>query len=147
MPSKTRLVINSRLAVPLSELRFRFSRSGGPGGQKVNRTSTRVELLFDVRHAPSLVPRQRALILQRLRTYIDRNGVLHLSSQSTSSQWRNREELLRRFASLLAGSLIVTRKRIRTKPSRSAKENRLERKKRRSRAKQYRKSVKTSDWT
>jgi len=139
------LVVNEQVSIPLSELSFRFARSSGPGGQHVNRTATRVELLFDVQHSPSLDERQRELILQRLRGYIDQEGVLHLFSQSTRSQYRNREEVISRFRALLNQGLRVTAKRVPTKPGRAAKEKRLKTKRARSQAKQQRR-VTRDDW-
>jgi len=119
------LSINSSLNIPLDELRFRFARASGPGGQNVNRTSSRVELLFDVNASPSLSDEQRALILQRLPQYIDGQGLLRLISSETPSQWRNRQEVIARFCALLAQSLRVQRRRVATHPSRAARERRL----------------------
>ena len=133
--------VNESLPIPLHELRFRFSRSGGPGGQKVNRTDTRVELLFDVAHSPSLTSWQRHLISAHLHNHIDGEGVLHLVSQTTASQLRNREDVVDRFRTLLRQSLHVRRKRLRTRPSRASRERRLEGKRRRSLVKRQRRSV------
>ena len=140
------LRINDNLTIPRDELRFRYARSGGPGGQKVNRTASQVELLFDVAHSPSLTPRQRALIQHRLTGYIDSKGVLHLVSSTTPSQWRNREEVIARFRALLARSLRVRRRRIPTRPSRAAREKRLQRKKRRSQTKRQRRRAEAEEW-
>lgn len=134
------LTIRPDLQIPLSELRFRFSRSSGPGGQHVNRSATRVELLFDAAGSPSLSAEQRGLVLARLGPYIDKQGVLHLVSQSTRSQLHNREELMERLQSLLAVALTERRPRRPTRPGRAARERRLARKKRRSEIKQWRKS-------
>ncbi len=133
--------ITSRTGIPSSELSFRFSRSGGPGGQHANRSETRVELLFDLARSPSLGERQRAMALRRLAPYVDKNGVLHLVSQSTRSQLRNREEVVERFRALMRGALRVPRKRRPTKPSRAAREKRLEEKRRRGELKRRRGSV------
>jgi len=132
------LFVNEELSIPLAELGFQFSRSSGPGGQRVNRTATRVELRFDVRNSPSLSPTQRLVILDRLRGYIDREGVLHLVSQSTRSQWRNRQDAIARFARLIGESLRTPPRRIGTRPSRSATERRLRRKRARSLTKRLR---------
>ena len=135
------LKISDQLSIPMSELRFRFARSSGPGGQKVNRTATRVELLFDVQHSHSLTSGQRALILNRLRNTIDSEGVLHLSSQITASQWRNRKEVIARFRTLVDQSLRVYRQRIPTRATRAAREKRLKSKRRRSLIKGQRQRV------
>ena len=131
--------IRPGLDIPMSELYFRFSRSSGPGGQHVNRSATRVELLFDVAHSPSLDEFQRAKLIGRLSSYLDREGVLHLASQSSRSQTRNREELVKRFQSLLASALVQRRKRRPTRPTRSSREKRLDSKRQRSEVKRRRK--------
>jgi ribosome-associated protein len=133
--------INSKTAIPTSELDFHFSRSSGPGGQHVNRSETKVELRFDLAHSPSLGDRQRARALRRLATYVDKNGVMHLVSQSTRSQLRNREEVVERFRTLLRGALRVPRKRRPTRPTRTAREKRLAEKKRRGELKSQRRRV------
>lgn len=133
--------VNESLLIPMEELKFRFSRSGGPGGQKVNRTDTRVELLFDVAHSPSLDSRQRRLVSTQLRNRIDAEGVLRLVSQATASQLRNREDVIERFRTLVRQSLRVRRKRMRTGPTRASRERRLEGKRRRSLVKRQRRSV------
>ena len=140
------LRINDHLVIPGEELSFTFARSGGPGGQNVNRTATQVELRFDVRHSPSLSETQRELLLLRLRGYIDQSGVLHLFSRATTSQYQNRQEVLERLRSLLARSLHVPRRRIATRPTRASKLTRLERKRRRSVVKHGRSRPHTEDW-
>ena len=125
------IVVNDDLAIPEDEVTLRFARSGGPGGQNVNRTATRVELLFDVARSPSLNERQRARIMARLHGYIDREGVLHLFSQATRSQWQNRQDAVERLRLLLAGALHVRPPRRPTRPSAAARERRLQQKRRR----------------
>ncbi|MHB0859358.1 MAG: alternative ribosome rescue aminoacyl-tRNA hydrolase ArfB [Anaerolineae bacterium] len=132
------LTIDEELSIPLSEIRLRFTRSSGPGGQNVNRTSTRVELLLDVRNSPSFTDEQRALIERRLRSYIDQDGVLHLVSQSTRSQYQNRQDVLARLAALLAASLRKQPKRVATRPTRASKERRIGSKRARSQIKRTR---------
>jgi ribosome-associated protein len=100
-----------------------------------------VELLFDLRGSPSLDEAQRALLSERLRPYLDQEGVLHLVSQATRSQLRNREDVLARFALLLQRSLRPTRPRRPTAPSRAARERRLAGKRVRSAAKSARQRV------
>jgi ribosome-associated protein len=117
--------ITPELAIPADELRFRFSRSSGPGGQHVNRSETRVELLFDVANSPSLSEPQRTLLMQRLVHHMDTNGVIRIVSSTTRSQRENREAAIARFRALLAGALRERRKRVPTRPSRAAREQRL----------------------
>jgi ribosome-associated protein len=138
--------INRDLAIPLDEIQFRFSRSGGPGGQNVNRTATRVELLFDVASSPSLSEAQRQRLQERLSGQVDSTGTLRLVSQDTPSQWRNRQEVLERFRALLAGALRPRRRRIATRPSRAARQARLAAKKRRSETKRRRRPPSRGEW-
>ncbi len=133
--------INSRLAIPLAEISFRTSRSGGPGGQHVNTSSTRVELLWDVTASPSLTSEQRERVLAKLANRIGADGVLSLTSSTTRSQLRNRQDVLERFATLLAGALEVPKPRRRTRPPAAANEERLEAKRRRARKKESRRPV------
>lgn len=130
--------ITPDLSIPQDEVGLRFSRSGGPGGQNVNRTATRVELLFDVARSPSLDERQRALLMNRLQGYIDGQGVLHLYSQATRSQWQNRRDVTERFRELVAGALRVRRPRRATRPSAAARERRLRKKRLRAETKRQR---------
>jgi ribosome-associated protein len=130
--------ITETVAIPPTELHFQFSRSGGPGGQHVNRTASQVELTFDVLHSPSLNEVQRARVLSKLKTYIDTRGILHLTSQTTRSQHRNRAEVVERFALLLQRALHVPKRRIPTRPSAAAEARRLAEKQRASVLKQQR---------
>jgi ribosome-associated protein len=132
------ILIDDRVQIPLSELDFRFSRSSGPGGQHVQKSSTRVELLFDVARSPSLDEEQRARVLSRLSGYVDSNGVLHLASQSERSQLRNRQEVVARFQQLMGRALARRKRRRPTAPTAASREQRLERKKHRSQVKRQR---------
>lgn len=135
------IVIGSELVLPESELRYRFSRAGGPGGQHVNRSETRVELLFDVAGSPSLTEAQRARLLSRLAGYIDGDGVLRLVSAATRSQLENRADVTARFQALLAAALRRRKRRVPTQPSAAARQARLDGKRARSRIKQARRPV------
>ena len=136
-----KIVINDRLAIPESELAYRFSRSSGPGGQHVQKSDTRVELLFDVARSPSLDEEQRARILERLATQIDGEGVLRVVSSATRSQLENRAEAVQRLQALLAAALRVRKRRKPTQPSKAAREARLAEKKVRSQHKATRRKV------
>jgi ribosome-associated protein len=138
MASDPDLRITDTVTIPLAELHFQFSRSGGPGGQHVNRTATQVELLFDVRNSPSLNEAQRARVLARLDSYIDSRGMLHLTSQATRSQYRNRADVITRFQHLLRDALRVPKPRRPTRPSAGAVDQRLLEKRRTSTRKQER---------
>jgi len=130
--------ITDTVSIPLSELRFRFARSSGPGGQHVNRSATQVELLFDVAGSPSLNEAQRRRVLRRLKSRIDKEGVLHLVSQRFRSQLRNREEVVERFQRLMREALRVPKRRLPTHPTQASRERRLEEKRRRSEIKEGR---------
>ena len=125
MPPDTNIQITETVAIPPTELHFQFSRSSGPGGQHVNRTASQVELTFDVLGSPSLNEAQRARVLSKLKSYIDTRGILHLTSQTTRSQHRNRAEVVERFVLLLQRALHVPKRRIPTKPSAAAEARRL----------------------
>src|SRR3954470_4453649 len=96
------LEISPQFRLPLSELEFRASRSGGPGGQHVNTSSTRIELWWDVERSPSLDPEQRDLLLRRLASRLDSEGRLRLVSSATRSQLRNREDATERLRTVLS---------------------------------------------
>ena len=135
------IFINEHLVIPLSELKFKFARGGGPGGQNVNKVETRVELLFDVANSPSLSEPQRNQLLESLHSRIDTEGVLHIIAQESRSQWRNRENATERFVELMRKALKPKKKRIATKIPKAAKEKRLEEKKRRSEKKKLRRVI------
>jgi ribosome-associated protein len=138
------LDITPEVRVPLSELDYQASRSGGPGGQHVNTSSTRIEVWWDVARSPSLSEAQRAQLLERLRSRLDSSGRLRLVSSASRSQLRNREDVTERLRSVVASALAVRKKRKPTRPSRAAKAARLEAKRRRSMTKERRQSVRHS---
>lgn len=119
------LVVNSQLTIPGSEIRFRFSRSSGPGGQNVNKLETRVEILVDLAHSPSVTDAQRQLLKERLAGHMDADGVVHLVVSDTRSQLQNRELALARLADLLRRALRVRRSRRASSPPPGAIEGRL----------------------
>jgi ribosome-associated protein len=119
------LHIKPGLALPLSEIELRTSRSSGPGGQHANVTASRVEAAFDVAGSPTLSAEQRARIAARLGPRVT------ASAQDTRSQHRNRELALERLAARLAHALEVRRPRTRTRPTRASQKRRVEAKKRR----------------
>jgi ribosome-associated protein len=126
------LAISPELGIPLAELEYRASRSGGPGGQHVNTSSTRVEVWWDVAGSPALTDEQRQRLLIRLASRLDTLGRLRLVSSGSRSQLRNREEVTERLRGIVAKALVVAKRRKRTKPSPAAKAARLESKRRRS---------------
>lgn len=134
-----RLFIAPRCRIAISSLSFRTSRSGGPGGQHVNKVETKVELLFDVAGSTELTADQRDRIRERLASRIDDRGILHIVSAATRSQWKNREKAVEKFVHLLRDALKPRPTRKRTRPSSSAREKRLQSKRHRSETKQMRK--------
>ena len=126
------LVITPALSLPLAELDYRATRSGGPGGQHVNTSSTRIELWWNVRGSPSLSEEQRARLLERLAGRVDGEGWVRVVASESRSQLRNREAATERLRAVVAAALAVRKPRKRTKPSRAAKAARLEAKRRRS---------------
>jgi len=130
--------ITPRLSIPLHEVSFEFARSGGPGGQNVNKVETRVDLLFNVRASRVLDESQKQLILGALASRIDTRGILRVSAQRSRSQWRNREEVLTRFSRILTGALAVKKERVPTRPGRASRERRITSKRRRAQVKQLR---------
>lgn len=135
------LSINDTVTIPLDELSFRYARSSGPGGQHVQRTETKVELLFDLARSPSLTEDQRQLALNHLGGRVDSQGVLHLVSQSGRSQLDNREEAVERFRRLLAAALKTVKKRAPTRPGAAARQRRLDAKRRRGQVKRLRRAA------
>lgn len=129
------IVINSRLSLPENEIRFTFSRSGGPGGQNVNKVSTRVTLWFDVNASASLTDIQKQKISSRLKNRMNESGMLTISSTNFRTQRANREDVVLRFQALIAEALIERPARKKTRPPRRVKEKRLQAKKRKSRIK------------
>jgi ribosome-associated protein len=117
--------ITRTLAIPERELEVSFARSGGPGGQHVNTSATKVELRFDVDASPTLSEMQKAKVRAHLANRITDDGVLVLTASEHRSQTRNREAVLARFATLLGDALKERRRRRPTRPSRAAKERRL----------------------
>jgi ribosome-associated protein len=124
--------VTPKLAIPLSEIELRFSRSSGPGGQHAQKTETRVEAVFDVASSTALSEAQRRRLLARV------GPVVRAVAQDERSQWRNREVVLERLAEAIRAGIRIERKRRPTAPTAAARERRLEEKRRRSRTKRLR---------
>lgn len=118
--------------IPLDELEWRFTASGGPGGQHANTSNTKVEVRFDIEGSPSLGPRQRARLLERF------GPIVRASASERRSQAQNRELALERLRRRLADALRVETPRVATKPSRAAKQARLDTKRHQSQRKRAR---------
>lgn len=133
--------IDGGLAIPDEEVSFATSRSGGPGGQNVNKLETRVTVRFDVAGSPSLTDEQRQRLLERLATRITRSGVLHVTSQKHRTQAENREAAVARLAELMAEALREETPRKATRVPKAAKRRRVENKKRHGQRKRERSSA------
>ncbi|MBB4931047.1 ribosome-associated protein [Lipingzhangella halophila] len=132
------LVVGGNVRVPETELRWRFSRSGGPGGQHANTSDTRAALSLDLEATRALTPEQRERAVRRIGDRLS-SGVLTVTAEDTRSQVRNRELARERLAALLAEAIAPPApKRRATRPGRGARERRLASKRRRSDVKQKR---------
>lgn len=132
------LVVDASLQIPRSELSFRASRAGGPGGQHVNTSSTRVELLWNLERSRAIDSEQRARLRDKLAARIDAAGNVRVVASANRSQMRNRQDAEVRLATLIRRALAVPKSRKKTRPSRGSVEQRLREKKERSRRKQDR---------
>ena len=132
------LRLSERWVIPAAELRWRFSRSGGPGGQNVNTTDSRVELVFDLATTPSLPPHLRLRALQRMEGRLV-EGCVVIAASEHRSQWQNRVAAQRRLVELLQEAIKPPPPPRRpTKPTRGSVQRRLQAKKQRSAVKQQR---------
>jgi ribosome-associated protein len=126
--------VTRSVSLPRSEIELRFSRSSGPGGQHAQKSESRVEALFDVEASSALTERQKHRVVAAA------GPVLRAIAQDERSQWRNRELATERLVEQLREALRVKRRRRPTKPTKAAKERRLQEKRRRSEVKRLRRS-------
>jgi ribosome-associated protein len=132
------LEVTERVSIPREELSIRASRSGGAGGQHVNTSSTRIELLWNVAQTRALPDELRERVLERLRARTNADGFIRIVSSEHRSQLRNRGAAEERLVAIVRSALAVPRTRRKTAPTRASKEARLESKKRRSEIKKRR---------
>jgi ribosome-associated protein len=132
------VVITDSVEIADEELDFAASRSSGPGGQHVNKASTRITLRFDLEATAALTPEQKALVRARLPTRISKQGILSVSAQRERSQSANRRLAVERFAELLQEALAVPADRRPTRVPRGVRRRRLKDKKRRGELKRQR---------
>ena len=132
------LEVSEGVAIPRWELEYRATRAGGAGGQHVNTSSTRIELLWNVLRSTALDDERRARVAARLATRIDGEGWLRVVASARRSQQQNREAAEARLAELVRGALVVQKRRRPTRPTRASKEKRIDEKRRRSETKRMR---------
>lgn len=123
------------------EITFKTSRSGGKGGQNVNKVETKVELLFDIKNTKLFDLEQRQLLLKKLSAKINEKGLLKLSESKYRSQLQNKETVIAKFFALLSKSLTKPKARKATKPTKTSKEKRIDTKKKHSELKKWRKKL------
>jgi ribosome-associated protein len=138
MADEALLRVNDQLAIPRTELDYRATRSGGPGGQHVNTSATRIELTWNVRSSAALDEDQRARLLGKLASRLDAEGNLRLVSSASRSQYQNREAADQRLVRIVAAALRRPRPRKATRVPRAAREARLQEKRQRARVKKER---------
>lgn len=138
MAAEDDLALSGGAAIPRVELAYRASRAGGAGGQHVNTSSTRIELLWNVRSTLALSDDEKARVETKLASRIDGEGFIRVVSSARRSQLQNREAAEVRLAELISAALVVQKKRKATKPSKSAKQARLTEKKKRGETKRQR---------
>lgn len=139
-PAEDGLFVNESLTIPRSELQYRASRAGGPGGQHVNTSSTRIEVLWGVGSSTALSEEARARLLEKLATRMDSEGVVRVVASDQRSQSQNRESADARLAELVRKALVVPKARKKTRPTKASKERRLTEKKRNAERKRMRRA-------
>jgi len=141
MDDSVYLSVSPDLAIPRSELEYRATRSGGAGGQHVNTSSTRIELLWDLPKSIAVTDEQRARIHARLAARLDSDGRVRIVASDRRSQGQNRQAADSRLATLVRAALVIPKKRRPTKPTRASKEKRLSEKKRHGERKRDRRDI------
>jgi ribosome-associated protein len=135
------LEVSTGIVIPARDLTWAAARSSGPGGQNVNKVSTKVELRFDLEGTTALDPPVKFRLRNIARNFLDRDGCIVIVSQKTRSQLQNLEDARARLADLVARALVTPKKRKKTRPTLAAKRHRLDSKRRTSEKKQRRQRV------
>ena len=138
IPENDELVVSPSILIPLSEIEIAFTRSSGPGGQHVNKTSTRAEITFDLKNSPSIPEQDRVWLLSRLATKLDSDGRIHIAAQEYRSPLRNKQKAIERLEAMLQEAIKRPKKRKKSKPTKSSVEARLKSKKKASDIKKQR---------
>jgi ribosome-associated protein len=140
MSEQPYLNVTPSVAIPRTELRYRATRAGGPGGQHVNTSSTRIELLWDLSGSEAVTDEQRERIREKLAPRLDAEGMVRVVASDRRSQQQNRQAADERLVALVRHALHIPKKRRPTKPTRAAKEKRLSEKHRRAEKKRDRRA-------
>lgn len=137
--------ITPTISIDERELQFEFIRASGPGGQKVNKVATAVQLRFDVTHSPSLPNDVRERLIRLAGKRVTEDGVLVIEARRYRTQDRNRKDAIDRLISLIRKAAVPPKPRRKTKPTLASKERRLEEKRRRSEIKRQRREIPSAD--
>jgi len=130
-----------KISIPHSEYTIKAVRSGGAGGQHVNKVSSRIELYWDFRNSEALTDEQKNRIAEKMQSRISDDGLLRVTEDSSRSQHGNREAVVKKLHKLIAAALKVNKKRVLTKISAAAKRKRVESKKKRAEVKSLRRKI------
>ena len=134
------LRVTARVSIPRSELHYKATRAGGAGGQHVNTSSTRIELLWDLPRSIAVTEDERGRLRTKLASRLDSDGMIRVVASDRRSQAQNRQAADARLVALVGRALVVPKKRRATKPTRSSKEKRLSEKKRHAEKKRERRA-------
>jgi len=140
------LSVKNGIVIPLHELEITTSRAGGPGGQHVNKSDTRITVRWNVNKTVALNQEQQSLVLQNLQSRLTTDGDLIINCATSRSQQQNKESALMLLAQIIRKALFVPKKRVATKVSRAAKESRLQSKARRGAIKKLRSQKNRDDY-
>ena len=140
MDDPSLLTVTPALSIPRSEIQYRATRAGGAGGQHVNTSSTRIELLWDLGNSTAVTDEQRDRLRTKLAARLDSDGMVRVVASDRRSQTQNKQAADERLVELVRHGLHVAKKRRATKPTRAAKERRLDSKKKQSEKKRNRRS-------
>ncbi len=141
MDEAAHLAVNTDVSIPRTELQYRATRAGGAGGQHVNTSSTRIELLWDLPHSTAVTEEQRQRLQAKLAARLDAEGNVRVVASDRRSQQQNRQSAETRLAELVRSALVIPKKRRPTKPTRASKEKRLTDKKHRGERKRNRRDL------